>query len=176
MRKILQCRIYLAQQSAETFQQVLAVRTNLRERRTRNKGEHPRQALRPIRNRDFSLEFTDSEQEYARKGNSACVLFQMLQSPALQIDKRALAGRMHNLEHKLAPTVIAQMKVIVVFAGQRFCYRGEAVNFTRKTRGLFHGNRVSHAGFKKHATNLNDNSEGRPLPFAAGIQIEESAR
>ena len=80
---------------------------------------------------------------------------------------------MHHLEHKLAPAGIAQMKVIVVFAGQRLGRRIETVEIAGQARGLFHGNRVSHAGFKKHATNLNGNSEGRPLPFAAGIQISE---
>src|SRR6202022_5194855 len=53
------------------------------------------------------------------------------------------------------------MEIIVVFAGQGLPRNIEAVNIACQTRGLFHGNGMGYARFKKHATNFNGISDGR---------------
>ncbi len=100
MRKIRQRGIHLAEKSAETAQQILAVRIYFREYRSRNIGQKPEKTLRSIREccKREVLAARCWVHAWERKMGSA--LGQMLQRLALHLNEGLLPRGMHDFQDK----------------------------------------------------------------------------
>src|SRR5882672_10018438 len=78
----------------------------------------------------------------------------MPQGPALQIDKGMLPGRMHYFEDEGMSVCARQMKIVVVFAGQRPRAYLKSVKFACQANRFRFAHRLSYPSFQQHAPNL----------------------
>ncbi len=154
MRKILQRGVHFTKQTAKALQQLRLVRLDIGKHGPRQEREQPHQALGTITYADIlegSPAWRGTNARHSKVRRSAR---QVLQRPALHVNERRLPSGMHHFEDVAAAVIRRQVKIVVVFAGQRTSIGLQPKNFARKLDCFRFRDRLGYARLWQHGPNL----------------------